>query len=389
MKFATKAIHAGIEPDPSTGAIMTPIFQTSTFVQPAVGQNKGFEYARSSNPTRQTLEKSFAALEDAKHGFAFSSGMAAIDTVMKLLRPNDEVICGQDIYGGSYRLFVKVYEEIGIKFHFVDMQDEEIVKNTVNAQTKMIWIETPSNPLLQIVDLEKMIAIAKENNLISVVDNTFATPYLQNPITMGADITMHSATKYLGGHSDVVMGALMLSDDKLAERIYFIQKSCGAVPSPFDCFLVLRGIKTLHLRVDTSCKNATKIADFLVNHEKVENVYFAGLESHKGHALAKKQMRQFGGMISFDLKNDTQENASKFLENTKIFVLAESLGGVESLACYPAMMTHASIPIEKRHEIGITDSLIRLSVGCEDVDDLIEDLEQALSLVDASSVVKA
>lgn len=253
MKFATKAIHAGVEPDPSTGAIMTPIFQTSTFVQPAVGQNKGFEYARSSNPTRQALEKSFAALEDAKHGFAFSSGMAAIDTVMKLLKPNDEVICGQDIYGGSYRLFVKVYEEIGIKFHFVDMQDEEMVKNTVNKQTKMIWIETPSNPLLQIVNLEKMIQIAKENNLISVVDNTFATPYLQNPITMGADIAMHSATKYLGGHSDVVMGALMLNDDKLSERIYFIQKSCGAVPSPFDCFLVLRGIKTLHLRVDASC----------------------------------------------------------------------------------------------------------------------------------------
>jgi len=389
MKFATKAIHAGVEPDPSTGAIMTPIFQTSTFVQPAVGQNKGFEYARSSNPTRQALEKSFAALEDAKHGFAFSSGMAATDTLMKLLKPNDEVICGQDIYGGSYRLFVKVYEEIGIKFHFVDMQDEEIVKKTVNLQTKMIWIETPSNPLLQIVDIKKMIQIAKENNLISVVDNTFATPYLQNPIPMGADIAMHSATKYLGGHSDVVMGALMLNDDKLAERIYFIQKSCGAVPSPFDSFLVLRGIKTLHLRVDASCRNAAKIADFLMNQEKVENVYYAGLEHHKGHELAKKQMRQFGGMISFDLKHDTQENASKFLESTKIFVLAESLGGVESLACYPAMMTHASIPIEKRHEIGITDSLIRLSVGCEDVDDLIEDLKQALSLVDASSAVKA
>lgn len=381
MKFATKAIHAGVEPDPSTGAIMTPIFQTSTFAQPAVGQHKGFEYARSSNPTRQVVEKSFAALENAKHGFAFSSGMAAIDTVMKLLKPNDEVICGQDIYGGSYRLFVKVYEEIGIKFHFIDMQNEEIVKNTVNSKTKMIWIETPSNPLLQIVDLEKIIKIAKDNNLISVVDNTFATPYLQNPIPMGADIVMHSATKYLGGHSDVVMGALMLNDDKLAERIYFIQKSCGAVPSPFDCFLVLRGIKTLHLRVDASCRNAVKIADFLVNHEKVENVYFAGLKSHNGHELAKKQMRQFGGMISFDLKHDTQANAYKFLESINIFTLAESLGGVESLACYPALMTHASIPIEKRHEIGITDSLVRLSIGCEDVDDLIEDLEQALQKV--------
>lgn len=381
MKFATKAIHAGVEPDPSTGAIMTPIFQTSTFAQPAVGQNKGFEYARSSNPTRQALEKSFAALEDAKHGFAFASGMAAIDTVIKLLKPNDEVICGEDIYGGSYRLFVKLYEEMGIKFHFIDMQNEEIVKNTINSQTKMIWIETPSNPLLQIIDLEKIIQIAKQNNLISVVDNTFATPYLQNPIPMGADIAMHSATKYLGGHSDVVMGALMLNDDKLAEKIYFIQKSCGAVPSPFDCFLVLRGIKTLHLRVDASCKSAIKIAGFLVNHEKVKNVYFAGLKTHKGHEIAKKQMRQFGGMISFDLKNDTQENASIFLENTKIFVLAESLGGVESLACYPAVMTHASIPAEKRKEIGITDSLIRLSVGCEDIDDLIEDLEQALEKV--------
>lgn len=381
MKFATKAIHAGVEPDPSTGAIMTPIFQTSTFAQSAVGQHKGFEYARSSNPTRQVVEKSFAALEDAKHGFAFSSGMAAIDAVMKLLKPNDEVICGQDIYGGAYRLFVKVYEEIGIKFHFIDMQNEEVVKNTVNSKTKMIWIETPSNPLLQIVDLEKTIKIAKDNNLISVVDNTFATPYLQNPITMGADIAMHSATKYLGGHSDVVMGALMLNDDKLAEKIYFIQKSCGAVPSPFDCFLVLRGIKTLHLRVDASCRNAAKIADYLVNHNKVKNVYYAGLEHHKGHEIAKKQMRQFGGMISFDLKHDTQENAYKFLENIKVFALAESLGGVESLACYPALMTHASIPIEKRHEIGITDSLIRLSIGCENIDDLIEDLEQALKKV--------
>ncbi|AFM02614.1 cystathionine beta-lyase/cystathionine gamma-synthase [Bernardetia litoralis DSM 6794] len=378
MKFATKAIHAGVEPDPSTGAIMTPIFQTSTFAQPAVGQNKGFEYARSSNPTRQALEKSFAALENAKHGFAFSSGMAATDTIMKLLKPNDEVICGQDIYGGSYRLFVKVYEEIGIKFHFIDMQNEEIVKNTINSNSKMIWIETPSNPLLQIVDIEKIIKIAKENNLISVVDNTFATPYLQNPITMGADIAMHSATKYLGGHSDVVMGALMLNNDELAEKIYFIQKSCGAVPSPFDCFLMLRGIKTLPLRVDASCKNAIKIADFLVSHEKVENVYYAGLTTHKGHNIAQKQMRQFGGMISFDLKQDTQANAYKFLENINVFALAESLGGVESLACYPAMMTHASIPIEKRHEIGITDSLVRLSIGCEDVDDLIEDLEQAL-----------
>ncbi|WP_338764721.1 cystathionine gamma-synthase [Bernardetia sp. ABR2-2B] len=378
MKFATKAIHAGVEPDPSTGAIMTPIFQTSTFAQPSLGQNKGFEYARSSNPTRQALEKSFAALEDAQHGFAFSSGMAAIDAVLRLLKPNDEVICGQDIYGGSYRLFVKVYEEIGIKFHFIDMQNEEIVKNTINSQTKMIWIETPSNPLLQIVDIKKTIKIAKENNLVSVVDNTFATPYLQNPITMGADIVMHSATKYLGGHSDVVMGALMLNDNKLAEQIYFIQKSCGAVPSPFDCFLVLRGIKTLHLRVDASCQNAMKITQFLVKNEKVRNVYYAGLTSHKGHEVAKKQMRQFGGMISFDLKNDTKENAEKFLEAIKVFALAESLGGVESLACYPALMTHANIPVEKRHEIGITDSLIRLSIGCENIDDLIADLKQAL-----------
>ena len=382
MKFATKAIHAGIEPDPSTGAIMTPIFQTSTFAQPSLGQNKGFEYARSSNPTRQTLEKSFAALENAKHGFAFASGMAAIDTVMKLLKPNDEVICGKDIYGGSYRLFVKVYEEVGIKFHFIDMQDEKAVRDVVNSNTKMIWIETPSNPLLQIIDIEKMVSIAKESKLISVVDNTFATPYLQNPIHMGADIVMHSATKYLCGHSDVVMGALMLNDDKLAEKIYFIQKSCGAVPSPFDCFLVLRGIKTLHLRVDASCKNAEKIAAFLVSHDKIEDVFYPALASHKGHKIARQQMQQFGGMISFSLKKDTKENAHLFFENIKVFVLAESLGGVESLACYPALMTHASIPAETRREIGIKDSLIRLSVGCEDADDLIEDLRTALALVE-------
>ncbi|WP_027001116.1 cystathionine gamma-synthase [Hugenholtzia roseola] len=378
MKFATKAIHAGVEPDPSTGAIMTPIFQTSTFVQASPGQHKGFEYARSLNPTRQTLEKALAALENAKYAFAFGSGMAAIDTVIKLLKPGSEVICGDDIYGGSYRLFVRVYEDFGIKFHFTDMQEAQNVEKLVNENTKMIWVETPSNPLLRVIDIEAMVAIAKKHNLISVVDNTFATPYLQNPLELGADIVTHSVTKYLGGHSDVVMGALMLNDDKLAERLYFLQKSCGAVPAPFDCFLVLRGIKTLHLRMNASCENALQVADFLVNHPKIQDVYFPALPQHKGHDIAKKQMRKFGSMISFTLKDDTQAAAYRVLEKVKVFALAESLGGVESLCCYPAAMTHASIPAEVRKATGIKDSLIRLSVGCEDAEDLIADLTQAL-----------
>jgi cystathionine beta-lyase/cystathionine gamma-synthase len=378
MKFATKAIHAGVEPDPSTGAIMTPIFQTSTFVQASPGKHKGFEYARSLNPTRQTLEKALAALENAKYAFAFGSGMAAIDTVIKLLKPGSEVICGDDLYGGSYRLFVRVYEDFGIKFHFTDLQDPQKVEKLVNEHTKMIWIETPSNPLLRIIEIAQMVEIAKKHNLISVVDNTFATPYLQNPLELGADIVTHSVTKYLGGHSDVVMGALMLNDDKLAERLYFLQKSCGAVPAPFDCFLVLRGIKTLHLRMNASCENALKVADFLVKHPKVQDVYFPALPTHKGHDIAKRQMRKFGSMISFTLKDDTQAAAYRVLENVKVFALAESLGGVESLCCYPAAMTHASIPAEVRKATGIKDSLIRLSVGCEDSEDLIEDLKNAL-----------
>jgi cystathionine beta-lyase/cystathionine gamma-synthase len=378
MKFATKAIHAGVEPDPSTGAIMTPIFQTSTFVQASPGKHKGFEYARSLNPTRQTLEKALAALENAKYAFAFGSGMAAIDTVIKLLKPGSEVICGDDLYGGSYRLFVRVYEDFGIKFHFTDLQDPQKVEKLVNEHTKMIWIETPSNPLLRIIDIAQMVEIAKKHNLISVVDNTFATPYLQNPLELGADIVTHSVTKYLGGHSDVVMGALMLNDDKLAERLHFLQKSCGAVPAPFDCFLVLRGIKTLHLRMNASCENALKVADFLVKHPKVQDVYFPALPTHKGHDIAKRQMRKFGSMISFTLKDDTQAAAYRVLENVKVFALAESLGGVESLCCYPAAMTHASIPAEVRKATGIKDSLIRLSVGCEDSEDLIEDLKNAL-----------
>jgi cystathionine beta-lyase/cystathionine gamma-synthase len=378
MKFATKAIHAGVEPDPSTGAIMTPIFQTSTFVQASPGKHKGFEYARSLNPTRQTLEKALAALENAKYAFAFGSGMAAIDTVIKLLKPGSEVICGDDLYGGSYRLFVRVYEDFGIKFHFTDLQDPQKVEKLVNEHTKMIWIETPSNPLLRLIDIAQMVEIAKKHNLISVVDNTFATPYLQNPLELGADIVTHSVTKYLGGHSDVVMGALMLNDDKLAERLHFLQKSCGAVPAPFDCFLVLRGIKTLHLRMNASCENALKVADFLVKHPKVQDVYFPALPTHKGHDIAKRQMRKFGSMISFTLKDDTQAAAYRVLENVKVFALAESLGGVESLCCYPAAMTHASIPAEVRKATGIKDSLIRLSVGCEDSEDLIEDLKNAL-----------
>jgi cystathionine beta-lyase/cystathionine gamma-synthase len=304
--------------------------------------------------------------------------MAAIDTVIKLLKPGSEVICGDDLYGGSYRLFVRVYEDFGIKFHFTDLQDPQKVEKLVNEHTKMIWIETPSNPLLRIIEIAQMVEIAKKHNLISVVDNTFATPYLQNPLELGADIVTHSVTKYLGGHSDVVMGALMLNDDKLAERLYFLQKSCGAVPAPFDCFLVLRGIKTLHLRMNASCENALKVADFLVKHPKVQDVYFPALPTHKGHDIAKRQMRKFGSMISFTLKDDTQAAAYRVLENVKVFALAESLGGVESLCCYPAAMTHASIPAEVRKATGIKDSLIRLSVGCEDSEDLIEDLKNAL-----------
>lgn len=378
MKLATKLIHGGIEPDPSTGAIMTPIYQTSTYVQEAPGKNKGFEYARSQNPTRKVLEEALAISENAKFGLSFSSGVAATDAVIKLLSPGDEVIAGNDMYGGTYRLFTKVFEKFGIKFHYANMSDTSNINKLINDHTKLIWIETPTNPLMNIVDIEAAAHMGKGNNIMVCVDNTFASPYLQNPLDLGADIVMHSATKYLGGHSDVIHGCLMMNDARLREQLYFIQKSCGAVPGPMDCFLVLRGMKTLHLRMERHCENGEKIAHFLRSHAKVRTVYWCGFEDHPGYAIAKKQMRGFGGMMSFTLKDDSVETAKKLLSSTKVFALAESLGGVESLINHPASMTHASIPREERLKNGLTDSLIRLSVGVEDAEDLIDDLEQAL-----------
>lgn len=378
MKLATKYIHAGTEPDPSTGAIMTPIYQTSTYVQEAPGVNKGFEYARSQNPTRKALEDAYAQIENGKHGLAFSSGVAATDAVIKLLSPGDEVICANDMYGGTYRLFTKIFAKYGIQFTYVDTTDVTNIRKAVSAKTKLIWIETPTNPLMNITDIAAVAAIAKEAKLLLCVDNTFASPYLQNPLDLGADIVMHSATKYLGGHSDVIQGCLVMNDDALREQLYFIQKSCGAVPGPMDCFLVLRGIKTLHVRMQRHCENGEKIAHFLRNHPKVGRVYWCGFEDHHNHTIAKQQMRGFGGMMSFTLKDDSVENAKRVLSSTKVFALAESLGGVESLINHPASMTHASIPREERIKNGLTDSLIRLSVGIEDVDDLIDDLNKAI-----------
>lgn len=378
MKIATKYIHAGAEPDPSTGAIMTPIYQTSTYVQEAPGVNQGFEYARSQNPTRKALEEAYAQIENGKFGLAFGSGVAATDAVMKLLSPGDEVIAANDMYGGTYRLFSKVYERFGIVFTYVDTTDINNIKNAVSPKTKLIWIETPTNPLMNITDIEGTAAIAKANNVLLCVDNTFASPYLQNPLDMGADIVMHSATKYLGGHSDVIQGALMMNSAELREQLYFIQKSCGAVPGPMDCFLVLRGIKTLHLRMQRHCENGRTIAHWLRKHPKVGKVYWCGFEDHPNYAIARKQMRDFGGMLSFELKDDSVEAAKKVLSSTKLFSLAESLGGVESLINHPASMTHASIPREKRIANGLSDTLIRLSIGVEDADDLIADLEKAL-----------
>jgi len=378
MKIGTKFIHAGVEPDPTTGAIMTPIYQTSTFVQQAPAQHKGYEYARSQNPTRTALEAAFAAIENGKYGLAFSSGVAATDAVIKLLQPGDEVIAGNDMYGGTYRMFTKIFSKFGIKFHYVNMQDASNIKQYINSNTKLLWIETPTNPLMNITDIAAVAAIAKQNKVLLCVDNTFATPYLQNPLDLGADIVMHSATKYLGGHSDVIQGSLMMNDDNLREQLYFIQKSTGAVPGPMDCFLVLRGIKTLHVRMQRHCENGEKIAYFLRNHPKVGKVYWCGFEDHLNYEIAKKQMRGFGGMMSFTLKNDSVDEAKRVLSSTKIFALAESLGGVESLINHPASMTHASIPREERIKNGLTDSLIRLSVGIEDIDDLIDDLNQAI-----------
>jgi cystathionine gamma-lyase len=378
MKPGTKCIHAGTEPDPSTGAIMTPIYQTSTFVQEAPGKNKGFEYARSQNPTRFALEEALAVIENGKYGLAFSSGVAATDAVIKLLQPGDEVIAANDMYGGTYRLFTKIFEKFGIRFHYVNMQQADNIKPYINKNTKLIWTETPTNPLINIVDIAAVAVIAKANNILLCVDNTFASPYLQNPLDMGANIVMHSATKYLGGHSDVIQGALVMNDQALRDQLYFIQKSCGAVPGPMDCFLVLRGIKTLHIRMQRHCENGEIIANFLRKHPKVGHVYWCGFNDHPGYAVAKKQMRGFGGMLSFTLKDDSVDTAMKLLSSTKVFALAESLGGVESLINHPATMTHASIPREERIKNGLSDSLIRLSVGIEDAEDLTDDLKAAI-----------
>ncbi|RED92476.1 cystathionine gamma-synthase [Marinoscillum furvescens] len=378
MKFGTKAIHAGQEPDPSTGAIMTPIYQTSTFVQASPGDHKGYEYARTQNPTRTALEANIAALEGAKFGRCFSSGMGATDAILKLFEPGDEIVSTNDLYGGTYRMFTKIYAKYGIKFRFVDMKDLDAVKSAVNENTKLVWVETPTNPMMSIVDIEAIVDIAKSVNAKTVVDNTFASPYLQNPIALGADIVMHSVTKYISGHSDVVMGFVGTSDPTIDEQIGFMQNSAGAVPGPQDCFLVLRGIKTLHVRMDRHCDNGEKIAHYLRDHDKVKNVFWPGFSDHPNHDVAKKQMKKFGGMLSFALKDDSQDAAFRLLEKLRVFSLAESLGGVESLAGHPASMTHASIPREQRLEAGLTDSLIRLSVGIEDVDDLLRDLEEAI-----------
>ncbi len=378
MKLATKLIHAGAEPDPSTGAIMTPVFQTSTYVQEAPGKNKGFEYARSQNPTRKALEEALAAIENGKYGLAFSSGVAATDAVIKLLAPGNEVICANDMYGGTYRLFTKVFEKFGIRFRYTDTTDAKNIERAITDNTKLVWLETPTNPLMNITDIAATADITKQRNILLAVDNTFASPYLQNPLDLGADIVMHSATKYLGGHSDVIQGALIMNDADLREKLYFIQKSCGAVPGPMDCFLVLRGIKTLGVRMKAHCENGRLIAQWLRNHPKVGNVFWPGFEDHPGHAIAKKQMRDFGGMISFELKDNSTEEAMRVLSSTRLFSLAESLGGVESLINHPASMTHASIPREERIKNGLSDSLIRLSVGIEDAEDLIEDLQKAI-----------
>ncbi len=381
MKFATKAIHAGQEADPATGAIMTPIYQTSTYVQEAPGKHKGFEYARTQNPTRLALEKNLAAIESGAFGFCFGSGMAAIDAVAKLLLPGDEVIATNDLYGGSYRIFTKIFERYGIRFHFIDLSHAENVTNYINDKTRMIWAESPTNPMLNIIDIAAIKKQIGDRNIILAVDNTFATPYLQRPLELGADIVVHSATKYLGGHSDVVLGAVICNDPVIAEQIKFIQNSCGAICGPHDAFLVLRGIKTLHVRMQRHCENAMKIADFLSKHPKIASVYYPGLTTHPNHEIASRQMKMYGGMISITLKGDKMEDALTVLTKTHLFSLAESLGGVESLIGHPASMTHASIPKAEREKSGVTDSLIRLSVGIEDVDDLIHDLSSALDVV--------
>lgn len=378
MKFGTKAIHAGVHPDPVTGAIMTPIYQTSTYVQEAPGQHKGYAYARGKNPTRSQLEANLAALENAAYGLCFSSGMGAIDAVIKLLKPGDEVIAGDDLYGGSYRMFTQIYEHLGIRFHFIDLSDLAVVSAHVTEKTRLIWAETPTNPTLRIVDIAALAQVAQKGGFWLAVDNTFASPYLQNPLDWGADIVMHSVTKYLSGHSDVVMGALMTNQESLYARLAFILNSCGANPGPMDSFLVLRGVKTLHLRMKAHGENAAAVAQFLRNHPAVGRVYYPGFSDHPGHAVAAKQMRGFGGMVSFTLQNDSEQAARQLASSLKVFSLAESLGGVESLVGHPASMTHASIPRERRMAAGVVDGLLRLSVGVEDIDDLIDDLKAGL-----------
>jgi cystathionine beta-lyase len=382
MKFNTKTIHGGQIHDPSTGAVMPPIYQTSTYAQSSPGTHKGYEYSRAANPTRTALENAFAAIENGTHGFAFSSGLSAIDCILRTLNPGDEIIAGDDLYGGTYRLFTKMFQKYGLKFSFIDMNEVANVTYAISKNTKLIWIETPTNPLMKIADIEEITRAVKAVNsdILVAVDNTFATPYLQRPLDLGVDIVIHSATKYLGGHSDVVMGALMVKDDTLAEALHFIQFAAGAIAGPMDSFLALRGIKTLHIRMQRHCENGKAIAAYLVNHPKVKEVYYPGLENHPNHEIAKKQMDDFGGMVSFKLKDESQQAAFTFLESTKVFALAESLGGVESLVNHPATMTHASIPEPQRLKIGITDSLIRLSVGIEDINDLLEDIKQALEI---------
>jgi cystathionine beta-lyase/cystathionine gamma-synthase len=378
MKFATKLIHAGIHPDPSTGAVMTPIFQTSTYAQSSPGVHKGYEYSRTHNPTRTVLQENLAALEEGKYGLCYATGLAATDAVMKILKPGDEVLASSDLYGGTYRLFTKIYENFGIKFKFLKIQTAADVEPHLSAATKLVWVETPTNPLLRIVDIASVAELTKSKGLLLAVDNTFATPFLQNPLTLGADIVMHSLTKYMAGHSDVVMGALIVKDDELHQKLAFVQNASGATPGPMDCFLVLRGLKTLHVRMERHCKSARELANWLYRHPKVGHVYYPGLEHHVGHAVAASQMNDFGGMVSFTLKNDSLPEAVKVMENLKVFTLAESLGGVESLCTHPASMTHASIPKEEREKNGLKDTLIRLSVGLEDIDDLKEDLANAI-----------
>ena len=379
MKFGTKTIHAGQQADPTTGAIMTPIYQTSTYIQASPGDHKGYEYSRTGNPTRHALEQNLASLENGKFGLCFGSGLGAIDAIIKLLSPGDEVISTNDLYGGTYRVFTKIFANYGIKFHFIGMENSKNIESFINKNTKMLWAETPTNPMLNIIDITSLAKISKKNSLTFVVDNTFATPYLQRPLDLGADIVMHSLTKYMAGHSDVVMGAAICKDDALAEKLSFIQNSCGAVPGPMDSFLVLRGIKTLHLRMQRHCENGELIARFLKDHSKVDSVYWPGFKTHPNHEIAKTQMDNFGGMVSFNIKGNRLEDAITVVSNMHYFTLAESLVGVESLCGHPASMTHAAIPKKEREKTGVVDSLIRLSVGVEDISDLIEDLEQSLA----------